>query len=179
VQTGSFLATHYTTDGYVPDIELDAPTAQVFLADRKITQPGVHVFDSATGARLTTSPLGTGLPPADLAVYRPAVAGVDEAAESEGMRGGAIAWAAPNPTRGETMLRFRLPGGSVSEVLVYDVRGRLVRALSESVMPEPGVPAFGWDGKNENGEDVSPGVYFYRANAGSVKPRGGRVVIVR
>ncbi|MFH1680175.1 MAG: hypothetical protein ABIH26_05955, partial [Candidatus Eisenbacteria bacterium] len=65
--TGALLAVHYTTDGYVPDIEWDTLTAQVFLADRKITAPGVHVFSATSGARLTTSPRNTGLPPADLA----------------------------------------------------------------------------------------------------------------
>ncbi len=178
VFTGSMTGTHYTTDGYVPDVEWDTATAHVFLADRKITQPGVHVFDAATGTKLTASPRNTGLPPADLVVYRTVQAGVDVAEGGEALLGGRFAWAEPNPARGGATLRFRVPNGATPEVLVYDVRGRLVRAIRSVRAPVADFLEVGWDGRDETGREVPPGVYFYRA-AGTGDARGGRVVIVR
>jgi DNA-binding beta-propeller fold protein YncE len=173
---GALIGTHYTTDGYVPDIEWDTETAQIFLADRKLTQPGVHVFDAATGARLTMSPRNTGLPPADLAVYRTIIAAIDRTAESEAMRSGRAAWAEPSPFRERTSLHFAAPGQETSEAVVYDLRGRLVRTLRRSERGTSNQLLFEWDGRDDAGREMPAGVYFYRALGGE---GAGRVLHVR
>jgi hypothetical protein len=176
--TGTFLASHYTTSGYVPDIELDTATAQLFLADRKITAPGVHVFDEATGTRLTTSPRNTGLPPADLALFRTVVSGVDEASGGDAPPGVRAAWAEPNPSRSGTTLRFSAPATAIFEASVYDIRGRLVRTIARSEAPGNGAASFRWDGRDDGGRSVPPGIYFFRGD-GEGNASSGRVLVVR
>ncbi|MBM3320381.1 MAG: hypothetical protein FJY73_06865 [Candidatus Eisenbacteria bacterium] len=178
---GALNGTHYTTDGFVPDIEWDTATAQVFLADRKITQPGVHLFDAATGTRLTMAPRNTGLPPADLAVYRTVIAAIDTSTGSEAARSGRAAWAEPNPFnpfREPTALSFAALGadGGALEASIFDLRGRLVRVLHDAERGPTGIARFHWDGKDDAGREMPSGVYFYRATEGEGR---GRVLLVR
>ncbi|HEU4928800.1 MAG TPA: FlgD immunoglobulin-like domain containing protein, partial [Candidatus Krumholzibacteria bacterium] len=49
-------------------------------------------------------------------------------------------------------------------VVVYDVRGAKVRELVNGEQ-EPGKHAVDWDGRNDAGETVGSGVYFYRMTA--------------
>jgi hypothetical protein len=50
-------------------------------------------------------------------------------------------------------------------VKVYDIEGRAVITLLDAVS-EPGLHCLTWNGKDERDNDVSPGVYFVRAEAG-------------
>jgi flagellar hook assembly protein FlgD len=45
---------------------------------------------------------------------------------------------------------------------VYDVGGRAVRTLLEDERAPGVVHRVAWDGRNDAGESVSSGVYFYR-----------------
>ena len=47
-------------------------------------------------------------------------------------------------------------------VKVFDVAGRLVRTLLEDDRAAGTVHRVTWDGRNDAGESVSSGVYFYR-----------------
>jgi hypothetical protein len=68
----------------------------------------------------------------------------------------------PNPFVASTTIRFDVPapGGRVS-VRVYDLSGRLVRTLGDDDLG-PGSYELGWDARNEGGNRVAAGVYFYR-----------------
>jgi hypothetical protein len=73
----------------------------------------------------------------------------------------------PNPFRAATTVRFATPSGGPVTVRVHDVTGRLVRTLlARSV--EPGEQRVTWDGRDDAGRRVSPGVYFVRLHAGGV-----------
>ena len=70
--------------------------------------------------------------------------------------------ASPNPFNPKTTLRFELPAAARVELVVYDTQGRRVRTLlSGAVMPAGG-SAVDWDGRDDRGEQVGSGVYFYR-----------------
>jgi hypothetical protein len=71
----------------------------------------------------------------------------------------------PNPFNPTTAIRYDVPvGGGEVTLRVYDVSGRLVRALVDG--PEgPGAKMVTWDGRNDRGQAVSSGVYFYRMTA--------------
>ena len=74
---------------------------------------------------------------------------------------GAIA-AAPNPMTDATTIVLRTPaGGSNVRLSIYDVRGRLVRAL-HSGMVNGGETRFAWDGRDMRGTRVANGIYVYR-----------------
>ena len=76
----------------------------------------------------------------------------------------------PNPFNPETWLPYHLASDAEVEILIYNVRGALVRRL------DLGHQAAGyyhkrhqaayWDGRSETGESVSSGLYFYHLRAG-------------
>ncbi len=75
---------------------------------------------------------------------------------------------APNPFRGEATIRFRLPDAADVSLGIYDAGGRLVRELLSGSALEASRHEIAWDGRNESGQALAPGVYFYRLQAGRV-----------
>jgi hypothetical protein len=75
----------------------------------------------------------------------------------------------PNPFNPSTTISFDIPGNVGSKnhlnLSIYDIRGRLVRTLLSSAL-EPGHYKVTWNGKDENGESVSSGIYLYILKAG-------------
>jgi hypothetical protein len=85
----------------------------------------------------------------------------------------ALAWssAAPNPSRAgvETIrLALTLAEAGAADVSLHDVRGRRVRRLHAGPLAA-GAHAFAWDGRDESGRAVAPGIYFARAATGTVQ----------
>ena len=71
----------------------------------------------------------------------------------------------PNPFNPVTKIRFELPAASRVRLEIYDVTGRLVKTLvNKSSMPA-GQYETSWNGKNNNGQSVSSGIYFYKMEA--------------
>ncbi len=76
----------------------------------------------------------------------------------------------PNPFNPETWIPYRLSEPADVTVTIYNVTGQIVRRLElGNMMPgsyaEKSRAAY-WDGKNEAGERVSSGTYFYHLQAG-------------
>ena len=83
----------------------------------------------------------------------------------------------PNPFNPETVIRYDVPAGGGNVTLrVFDVSGKLVRTLVYGVEPA-GERTVQWNGRNEKGEQVSTGVYFYRLEAGSFTERKKMVLL--
>ena len=77
----------------------------------------------------------------------------------------------PNPFNPETWIPFTLSGDAHVAIRIYSTTGHLVRSLELGQMA-PGVyvsrdKAAYWDGRNEVGEKVSSGIYFYSIQAGN------------
>lgn len=72
----------------------------------------------------------------------------------------------PNPFNPQTTIEFSLPLSSPVRLVIYNVAGQVVRTLLESDLPA-GVHAVVWDGRNDQGIEVSSGIYFYQMAAGS------------
>jgi hypothetical protein len=71
----------------------------------------------------------------------------------------------PNPFNPTTVIRYGVPsGGAAVTLTIYDVRGGLVRTLVNGVQTS-GEKQVRWDGKDEQGQSVATGVYFYRLSA--------------
>jgi flagellar hook assembly protein FlgD len=66
-----------------------------------------------------------------------------------------------------TTIPFTLERAADSEVVVFDVSGRRVRALARGWL-EAGPHALRWDGTDDAGRRMAPGVYFYRLTAGGL-----------
>ena len=88
----------------------------------------------------------------------------------------------PNPFNPETWIPFQLAEAAHVRIQIYDVAGHLVRTLdlgtklASSYLSREG--AAYWDGRNDMGESVSSGVYFYTLEAGDYR-RTRRMTVVR
>ena len=71
----------------------------------------------------------------------------------------------PNPFNPATRISFDLDARARVLLVIYDISGARVRTLVDRDM-NPGRYAEEWDGRNENGNTVASGVYFYRLVAG-------------
>jgi len=88
----------------------------------------------------------------------------------------------PNPFNPETWIPYQLKEDSEVKISIYNASGQLIRALNLGHKPaglytSQSRSAY-WDGRNDAGERVSSGVYFYQLSAGdyhSVK----KMVIVK
>jgi len=77
----------------------------------------------------------------------------------------------PNPFNPETWIPFKLSDGANVQIFIYDVSGNLVKMVGLGNLPA-GVyvskdKAAYWDGRNDVGEKVGSGMYFYRISAGN------------
>ncbi|MBN1561035.1 VCBS repeat-containing protein [candidate division KSB1 bacterium] len=67
----------------------------------------------------------------------------------------------PNPFNPSTTIRFDLPEKTHVQLVITDVRGRLVKTLLNDATPA-GSYAIQWHGDDEMENDVASGLYFYR-----------------
>ena len=88
----------------------------------------------------------------------------------------------PNPFNPETWIPYQLSEESTVTVKIYDVSGHLVRTIGVGHKPVgyylTRERAVYWDGRNEKGESVSSGVYFYTLNTDTYT-QTRRMVIVK
>ena len=88
----------------------------------------------------------------------------------------------PNPFNPETWIPYQLSEESTVTVKIYDVSGSLVRTIEVGHKPVgyylTRERAVYWDGRNENREPVSSGVYFYTLNTDTYT-QTRRMVIVK
>jgi len=124
-----------------------------------------HVYaDSGTVAvrLIVSSPLcGADTTSLDIVVWMPPLSSVI----ADGRRGPVALYLGdnyPNPFNPNTTIEIGIPGpGGLVNLAVYDVRGRRVRTLIDQHL-EPGTYETYWDGRNDAGESLSSGIYFYR-----------------
>ena len=71
----------------------------------------------------------------------------------------------PDPFNPETWIPFELANDATVSINIYDSNGRLVRILALGDTPRGSyvkrAKAVHWEGKNDNGENVASGMYFY------------------
>lgn len=84
-----------------------------------------------------------------------ATTGVGEGAARPGL---ALS-AAPNPSGGRTRLTLQLPRGGRASLAIVGIDGRRVRAIADGTFA-PGPQAYDWDGRDDGGGEVAPGIYF-------------------
>ena len=88
----------------------------------------------------------------------------------------------PNPFNPETWIPYRLANNTDVQISIYDTKGELVRGLDLGHQPagyytDRSRAAY-WDGRNDGGELVSSGLYYYQLRAG-VFSEVRRMVIVK
>ena len=79
----------------------------------------------------------------------------------------------PNPFNPETWIPFKLNNEGNATIKIYDLNGTLVKRLSLGYI-KPGCylsqnKAAYWGGRNELGETVASGIYFYELSTGDFR----------
>ncbi len=78
----------------------------------------------------------------------------------------------PNPFNPETWIPYQLANASDVKIAIYDATGKIVRRLDLGHQPEgyytSKVRAAYWDGRNNLGESVASGIYFYHFQADNI-----------
>ena len=76
----------------------------------------------------------------------------------------------PNPFNPETWIPYQLAESAEVTLTIYDINGRLIRRLAVGHQPagmyRSRTRAVYWDGRNQLGESVASGLYFYTLTAG-------------
>lgn len=114
-----------------------SPAGHIFVSDRS---NGLFVFD------LVKSPTGVPMPDAAEAPYK-------------------LAQNRPNPFNPATTIGFRIPDAADVELTIYDAGGHRVRRLLRGAQGA-GDHEVTWDGRDDGGNRVGSGVYFYRLRSG-------------
>jgi 5'-nucleotidase/UDP-sugar diphosphatase len=73
----------------------------------------------------------------------------------------------PNPFNPETQISYSLPQDGQVRLAIYNVLGQQVKVLVDEYQ-SAGIKTVIWDGRNQSGETVSSGMYFYRLQVGEV-----------
>ena len=89
----------------------------------------------------------------------------------------------PNPFNPKTVIVYYLPDVGYQpaevELTIYNVLGKVVRTLVKE-RQYPGEHRVSWDGKDDQGNDVSSGVYFYRLKVSGVDfVKAKKMVLIR
>jgi len=76
----------------------------------------------------------------------------------------------PNPFNPDTWIPYQLAESSNVQIKIYNVSGQLIKTLhlgyKEAGYYQNKASATYWDGRNETGEKIASGVYFYTIKAG-------------
>lgn len=87
----------------------------------------------------------------------------------------------PNPFNAATRISFKLPRSSHSALVrttlkVFNIRGECTRTLVDGDLPA-GNHQISWDGRDNRGNSVSSGVYFYKLTAQGIEETRKMVMI--
>ena len=83
----------------------------------------------------------------------------------------------PNPFNPETEISYDLPNGAHVTLIIFNIVGQKVKTLADGFQ-DAGQKSLHWDGKNDSGNKVSSGIYFYRIQAGEYS-QTRRMVLLR
>ncbi len=82
---------------------------------------------------------------------------------------GTTAMAYPNPFSGSVKVKFFMEESAPLQFTITDLMGRVVLRAKPSQIKEGEINEYTWDGKNEEGNTVAPGVYFLEISSASSK----------
>jgi len=86
---------------------------------------------------------------------------------NEGLPESTSFMAYPNPFNPTIQLQLELKESANCEMVVYDLRGRLVKEIHSGPLPA-GTTVFQWDGRDNGGRRLSSGVYWTKVIAGDL-----------
>jgi hypothetical protein len=72
----------------------------------------------------------------------------------------------PNPFNNTTQIEFHLPQRLQISLMIYDITGKEVITLINNQHYAPGRHSIKWNGRTNNGKEVTSGLYFYVLKSG-------------
>lgn len=123
-----------------------------------------------TAARLIAAGIPVTNDPARITAHVWSGVGVDR--ERNATRAGAY----PNPFASTTSIRFVPRRSGIARLDVYDLTGRLQRSVHASVR-EGAAQEIRWDGRDERGQRLRAGTYYYRVS-GAGSQASGRATLL-
>lgn len=72
----------------------------------------------------------------------------------------------PNPFNSSTQISFQILAENRVTLKIYNTGGQLVRSLIDGNRSS-GLYRVNWDGKDQAGNEVASGIYFYKLTAGN------------
>jgi hypothetical protein len=67
----------------------------------------------------------------------------------------------PNPFNPNTAVRFEVLENARVNLEIFSITGQKIKSLADGEY-EPGLYTIPWNGKDNNGDEIGSGVYFYR-----------------
>jgi photosystem II stability/assembly factor-like uncharacterized protein len=145
------------------------------IEDHPIVNPNYHSTSDTLG--YLNQPFVTDVTKAGIATLAE-LAVPDTAAAAIALKQTEISAAVhPNPLRSAATISYALQSAGDVEICVFDTRGRLIRDLLSQSMG-PGRYKALWDGKNQRGFAVSPGVYLVRVKIDQAQTYA-KVIVLR
>jgi hypothetical protein len=84
----------------------------------------------------------------------------------------------PNPFNPSAMIDYSIPQKGTASLAVYDASGRLVRTLFEGKV-EAGKQSATWDGRDNAGQTLPSGTYFYSLTVNGQTLDTGKAVMLK
>ncbi len=73
----------------------------------------------------------------------------------------------PNPFNPNTDISFALPVATTGELVIYNMKGQKIKTLFTGEIEAEQIYNFTWNGTDDNGQDVTSGIYFYQLKSGT------------
>ncbi len=89
-----------------------------------------------------------------------------------------LADAYPNPFNPTTTIGYQLPKKCWVRLKIYNLQGKVVRTLVNSTQPL-GLHQIQWNGRNDNNQRVSNGLYFYQLTTSTGFSEASKVMFVK
>ncbi|OGU56996.1 MAG: hypothetical protein A2V66_05360 [Ignavibacteria bacterium RBG_13_36_8] len=83
----------------------------------------------------------------------------------------------PNPFNPSTTISFELIGYCNAELLIYNSVGERIYSFLHGETLSPGLYSFSWNGKNDSGNQVGAGTYFYSFRTGNFVVTKGMILL--
>jgi len=105
---------------------------------------------------------------------KPLFTGIGEIAPTSALNG-RYSMAYPNPSSGEFTIQYSINQASHIKITVSDIYGRTIAGLFDGMVNE-GTYKVAWNGQDYRGQQVSPGIYLYKFEAGEHSEIGKLIV---
>jgi hypothetical protein len=84
----------------------------------------------------------------------------------------------PNPFGNNTTFTYRINEKNNITIRIFDLQGNIVKTLINGYYPE-GYYNPTWNGDNESGNRIDPGIYFYKVSSGNKTLQTDKIVLIK